>query len=175
MPVSDPRRFPPRLIVRDGQLSLACGGYPGCLRVSVARGNGHSADAAPDSGPEPDTGRRAPRIYPTDRARCTVANPQRSARATARTLSPAARRRRVSPSRAARFSGAPVARSCPRFQPARFPPGHKRPSSAGSASSSEDGRADGTSSRERSTCTAAGCHGSRARPSSTVSCTMPPC
>ena len=39
-----------------------------------------------------------------------------------------------------------VARSCPRFQPARFPPRHERPSSAGSAS------------------TAAGCHGSRARP-----------
>ena len=30
-------------------------------------------------------------------------------------------------------SGAPVARSCPRFQPARFPPRHNRPSSAGSA------------------------------------------
>ena len=46
-----------------------------------------------------------------------------------------------------------------------FPPGHNRPSSAGNAIPVEDGRADGTSSRERSTCTAAGCHGSRARPS----------
>ena len=86
-------------------------------------------------------GGRAPLIYAADRARCTVARPQRSARATARTLSPAASRRRISASRPGRFSGAPVARSCPRFQPARFPPGHKRPSSAGSASSTEEGRA----------------------------------
>ena len=100
-----------------------------------------------------------------DHARCTVARPQRSARATARTLSPATRRRRVSPSHAARFSGAPVAKSCHRFQPARFPPRHNHPSSAGSPSPVEDVRADGTSSRERSTRTAAGCHGSRARPS----------
>ena len=109
-------------------------------------GNSHSADTAPDYGPEQDTGRGDPRIYAADRARCTVAKPQRCARATARTLSPAARRRRVSPSRAGRFSGAPVAGSCPRFQPARFPPRHNRPSSAGRAS------------------TAGGCHGNRARP-----------
>ena len=61
-------------------------------------GNSHSADTAPDYGPEQDTGRGDPRIYAADRARCTVAKPQRCARATARTLSPAARRRRVSPS-----------------------------------------------------------------------------
>ena len=101
----------------------------GGARERRHRGNNHSAATAPDSGPAYDTGRRAPLISPADLARCTVARPQRSARATARTLSPAARHRRVSPSRAARFTGAPVARSCPRFQPARFPPRHKRPSS----------------------------------------------
>ena len=90
-------------------------------------GNAHNAAQAQDSGPEPDTARGAPRIPPGYRARCRVARPQRSARATARTLSPAARRRRVSPSRAARFSGAPVARSYPRVQPARFPPGPQPP------------------------------------------------
>ena len=69
------------------------------------RGNNHSAAPAPDSGPASDSGQGAPRIALADRARCTVARPQRNARATARTLSLAARRRRVSPSRAARFSG----------------------------------------------------------------------
>ena len=110
------------------------------------RGNSHSAAPSTYAGPQPYTGRCSPRIYTADLARCTVARPQRSARATARTLSPTGRRRRVSPSRAARFSGAPVARSYPRFQPARFPPRHNRPSSAGSARP------------------AAGCYGSRARP-----------
>ena len=171
--------------LRTSPSGRPCGRRPACGRPSGAHesvgsratrglhtahrerchaGNSHSAYTAPDSGPEQDTGRGAPRIHPANRARCTVAGPQRSARATAGRFSPAARRRRISLSRAARFNGAPVARSCPRFQPARFPPGHKRPSSAGSASPVEDGRADGTSSRERSTCTAAGCHGT-ARPS----------
>ena len=40
-------------------------------------GNGHSGATAPDYGPEPDTGRGAPRIYTANRARCTVAGPQR--------------------------------------------------------------------------------------------------
>ena len=40
-------------------------------------GNSHSAAATPDSGSEPDTGRGAPLIAPADRARCTVAKPQR--------------------------------------------------------------------------------------------------
>ena len=44
-------------------------------------GNSHSAAPAPDSGHEPDTGRGAPRIATANRARCTVARPQRSARA----------------------------------------------------------------------------------------------
>ena len=142
----------------DATVSVRASPAPGVRRLSglfwgecCHRGNGHSAATTPDYGHEPDTGRGAPLIPTTNRARCTVARPQRP---TARTLAPAARRRRISPSRAARFSAAPVARSCPRFQPARFPPGHKRPSSAGSASPVEDGRTDGTSSRERSTRTA---------------------
>ena len=109
-------------------------------------GNSHSAATSLDYGPEPDAAAAVPLILTVARDHCTVTRPHRTARATAHTLSPAARRRRVSPSRAARFSGALVARSCSRFQPARFPPRHNRPSSAGRSS------------------TAAGCHGSRARP-----------
>ena len=51
-------------------------------------GNSHSADTTPDYGPEPDTVRGVPLITTANRAHCTVARPQRSARATARTLSP---------------------------------------------------------------------------------------
>ena len=43
------------------------------------RGNGHSADQTPDYGPEPDTGRGAPRTPPANRARCTGARPRRNA------------------------------------------------------------------------------------------------
>ena len=39
-------------------------------------GNGHTAASAPYSGPEPDTGRGAPRIPTANRARCTVARPR---------------------------------------------------------------------------------------------------
>ena len=42
-------------------------------------GNGHSAAPAPDSGPEPGTGRRASRIHPANLARCTVTRPRRNA------------------------------------------------------------------------------------------------
>ena len=66
--------------------------YPVCFWVGVTIRNSHSAAPAKDSRPVQDTGRRAPRIYTANRARCTVARPQRSARATALTLSPAARR-----------------------------------------------------------------------------------
>ena len=45
------------------------------------RGNSHGAATAPDYGPEQDTVRGAPRIPTANRARCTVARPQRSARA----------------------------------------------------------------------------------------------
>ena len=53
-----------------------------CFRLSVAIPATATAPLpAPDSGHEPDTGRGAPRIATANRARCTVARPQRSARA----------------------------------------------------------------------------------------------
>ena len=64
-------------------------------------GNGKTPCSGPDSGTIPDATAAVPLISTADLARCTVARPQRSARATARTLSPAASRRRISPSRAA--------------------------------------------------------------------------
>ena len=65
---------------------------PSYLSPAASRchiGNGHSAYTAPDYRPVYDTGRGAPRIPPANFARCTVANPQRSARATAGSASTA--------------------------------------------------------------------------------------
>ena len=49
---------------------------PTCCNSAAGRchhGNSRSAELAPDSGPEQDTGRGARRIHPANRARCTVA------------------------------------------------------------------------------------------------------
>ena len=52
-------------------------------------GNSHRTYSAPDYGPEQDTVRGAPRIPTANRARCTVARPHRSDRATAGSASTA--------------------------------------------------------------------------------------
>ena len=75
---------------RTGRRRAADACQRGFLRRPLPHGNSHSAAPTPDSGPEPDTGRGAPRTPPANRARCTVARPRRSARATAGSASPAA-------------------------------------------------------------------------------------
>ena len=91
----------------------------GAPRPHKAHRTGPRASTAGRSSRSPTTPQRPGRstsglddapvvVETTTRRGPTAARPQRSARATARTLSPAARRRRVSPSRAARFSGAAV-------------------------------------------------------------------
>ena len=71
-------------------------------RAAVTRTRRSTVPTAPG----PPAGRSA--VSGRSASGASARSPGRSARATARTLSPAARRRRVSPSRAARFSGAAV-------------------------------------------------------------------
>ena len=71
-------------------------------RAAVTRTRRSTVPTAPGS----PAGRSA--VSGRSASGASARSPGRSARATTRTLSPAARRRRVSPSRAARFSGAAV-------------------------------------------------------------------
>ena len=70
-------------------------------------GNGKTPCSGPDSGTIPDATAAVPLISTADLARCTVARPQRSARH-GRTLSPVAKRRRISLSRAGRQVMPPI-------------------------------------------------------------------